>query len=92
VVRLDGLVVVESRPRMTPEEWRRDPAAVLRYHVALRPLVLGAGVYCATVEVRDGEEVAAMRSFVLEVTARQTPTGGRPALLYPCAVRAQLVG
>ncbi len=92
VVRLDGLVVVESCPSVAPEEWRRDPGGVLRYRVSLRPLVLGAGIYRATVEVRDGGQVAAMRSCVVEVTARQAPTGGRPALLYPCAVRAQLVG
>src|SRR5438093_10234371 len=92
VARLDGLVVVESHLSMPPEQGRRDPDGILRYRVAMRPLVLGAGIYRATVEVRDCGEVASMRSFVLEVTARQAPTGGRPALLYPCAVRAQLVG
>ena len=92
VMRLDGLVVVENRRSLTSEVRRRDPDEVLRYRVAMRPLVLGTGIYRATVELLDSPDVLAMRSILFEVVARRAPTGGRPALLYPCSVSAKLIG
>ncbi len=59
--------------------------------LAMRPLVLGPGVYRATVELLELGAVAAMRSIVFEVVAKDVPTGGRPALLYPCSVSTQMV-
>lgn len=92
IVRVDGLVVVESFHGETAWDGMRACIGTVGYSIAMRPVVLGTGIYRATVELLDHREMVAMRSIVLEVVAWNTPTGGRPVLLYPCSVSAQQVG
>ena len=92
IIRLDGLVVTENR---LSEEGGAAGGAVrgaVGYTIEMRPLVLGPGVYQVVVELLEMGEVVAERSTVVEVVASLVPTGGRPALLYPCSVTAQPVG
>jgi len=92
IVRLDGLVVVDSVQGASIREEEHGLMGRLGYRIAMRPLVLGAGLYRAAVELLDGSAVVAMRSTMLEVVARRPPTGGRPVLLYPCSVSATPIG
>jgi lipopolysaccharide transport system ATP-binding protein len=92
IVRLDGLVVVDSVQGVPIREEEHGLMGSFGYRIAMRPLVLGAGLYRATVELLDGCDGVAMRSTMLEVVARRPPTGGRPVLLYPCSVSATPVG
>jgi lipopolysaccharide transport system ATP-binding protein len=92
IVRLDGLVVVDSVQGAPIRKEEQGLMGCLGYRIAMRPLVLGAGLYRATVELLDGRDVVAMRSTMLEVVARRSPTGGRPVLLYPCSVSATPIG
>jgi homopolymeric O-antigen transport system ATP-binding protein len=92
IVRLDGLVVVDSVQGAPIRKEEQGLMGCLGYRIAMRPLVLGAGLYRATIELLDGRDVVAMRSTMLEVVARRSPTGGRPVLLYPCSVSATPIG
>lgn len=92
IVRLDGLVVVDSVQGVPIREEEHGLMGCLGYRITMRPLVLGAGLYRAAVELLDGWDVVAMRSTMLEVVTRRPPTGGRPVLLYPCSVSATPIG
>jgi homopolymeric O-antigen transport system ATP-binding protein len=88
-VRLDGLVVIDS------EQARADALAATGTFVGrigMRPLVLGAGVYRLSLELRTGGELLADRSTAIEVVAPDAPRGGRTALLYPSIVTVEPVG
>jgi len=89
---LDGLVVVDCVQGAPIRKEEQGLMGCLGYRIAMRPLVLGAGLYRATIELLDGRDVVAMRSTMLEVVARRSPTGGRPVLLYPCSVSATPIG
>lgn len=91
IERLDGLLLVESLQRGDARAGGQEFRGTLGYRIAMRPLVLGPGVYRATVELLELGAVAAMRSIVFEVVAKDAPTGGKPALLYPCSVGTQMV-
>ena len=91
IIRLDGLVVTENR---LSEEWGGARGAIrgaVGYTIDMRPLVLGPGVYQVVLELLEMGEVVAERSTVVDVLASHVPTGGQPALLYPCSVTAQPV-
>ncbi len=91
VRRLDGLVVVESLQEGSGRNGGQPFVGSIGYRIAMRPVVLGAGIYRARIELLDHKEVVATRSIVLEVVADHAPTGGRPVLLYPCSVSVQQV-
>lgn len=85
--RLDGLVVADSL--LSVEGVRAGaPTGDAGFRIAMRPLVLGAGVYRATLDLLDRSVVVASRSTIVEVAVRQAPTGGKPVLLYPASVHA----
>jgi lipopolysaccharide transport system ATP-binding protein len=91
IVRLDGLLVGDARLRETAGDLAPAGSGRARYGIALRPLVLAPAVYRLSIELLAGEVVVAQRSTVVEVVARDVPVGGRPALLFPCALAARAI-
>jgi lipopolysaccharide transport system ATP-binding protein len=90
IVRLDGLVIVDIVRNPIQQDRPHGFSGSMRYRIAMRPLVLGAGLYRSTLELLDHGQVVATKSIVFEVVARQVPKGGNPVLLYPCTISAQL--
>ena len=64
------------------DSWNRS-MGVVDYQLAIRPLVLGPGLYRVTVDILSHGGVMATRSLVLEVVTTDTPSGGVPLLHYP---------
>lgn len=87
VTRLDGLVVTQRRIALD----KYTEAGVARVQFAMRPLVLGQGVYRLEIAAELGQALVASRSMIFEVFVRQPPTGGVPMLLYPSEATASLL-
>ncbi|KDC38374.1 ABC transporter ATP-binding protein [Bordetella bronchiseptica] len=87
VTRLDGLVVTQRRIALD----KYTEAGVARVQFAMRPLVLGQGVYRLEIAAELDQALVASRSMIFEVFVRQPPTGGVPMLLYPSEATASLL-
>ncbi|KDD10915.1 ABC transporter ATP-binding protein [Bordetella bronchiseptica] len=87
VTRLDGLVVTQRRIALD----KYTEAGAARVQFAMRPLVLGQGVYRLEIAAELGQTLVASRSMIFEVFVRQPPTGGVPMLLYPSEATASLL-
>lgn len=84
VTRLDGLQVARIE---VPAAGHRTGEEV-RLSMAMRPLVLGQGVYRMAETVWHGGDEQANRSVIFEVFTQKPPAGGRPLMLYPSRIRA----
>jgi lipopolysaccharide transport system ATP-binding protein len=82
IERGDGLRVGESRAP-APATRGTFSAAARMSPIGLRP-----GLYRVDVELIAGKQVAARRSQVFRVVARDSPIGGNPALRHPMVVRS----
>ena len=89
IVRSDGFVVVDSCQDPIDRE-QQHVLGSIRYRIAMRPVVLGPGLYRCTIELLELGQVVAARSTVFEVSSPEALTGGRPALVYPCSVSAEV--
>ncbi|MNX28578.1 hypothetical protein D3C86_586870 [compost metagenome] len=84
VTRLDGLLVARNEVSAAGH----CVGDVLRLSMAMRPLVLGQGVYRLSETLWHEGAEQANRSVIFEVFTQKPPAGGRPLLLYPSRVRA----
>ncbi len=88
---LDGLILTQSEhdaPELSGTGAGRRASG---YQVDMEPCLLNGGRYRIAVELVQGEDVVARRTTIVEVTATEMPTGGRPVLRHPASVQAQLV-
>lgn len=81
IERLDGVLIDNSRLSDSDQPVPIDSPFTLR--IAMRPLVLGVGVYRAEVAVLDGEKRVAAKHAVFEVTTDHALIGGTPLVYYP---------
>ncbi|ARP78914.1 ABC transporter ATP-binding protein [Bordetella genomosp. 6] len=87
VTRLDELTVTQRHVSL--HEYTDN--GVARVQFAMRPLVLGQGVYRLEITAEHGQAIVASRSMIFEVFVRQPPTGGVPMLLYPSEATASFL-
>ncbi|MBX6322156.1 MAG: ABC transporter ATP-binding protein [Rhodospirillaceae bacterium] len=87
ILRLDGALISETRLSESQD------AVTLRgrfdFAIAMRPVVLGPGVYRAELALIDGDAVVAGRAHVFEVRTDDPLLGGVPTLLYPSRLKVR---
>lgn len=99
VKRLDGMVfsdllLSETNPTFIPHSSRmhsndrsRRLYGCIAYDICMTPLILGKGKYVVTCELLNQDVPIAAKSTIIEVIAPpNAPTGGKPALFYPCTI------
>jgi len=87
IVRLDGMVFSDCLLSENPAIQSGEFLGSIAYAVYMKPLVLGKGKYVVTCELLSQGLAIAAKSTILEVIAPlNAPTGGQPALIYPCKV------
>ena len=100
IARLDGMVfsdllLSETDPefintnssRAHSDDRSRKLYGCIAYDICMTPLVLGKGKYVVTCELLNREIPIAAKSTIIEVLAPpNAPTGGQPALFYPCTI------
>ena len=91
LLRLDGIVLMESTHDVFDHPAREGAALACRATVELGPLRLNRGAYVGKVELREDGSPVAARTLAFEVAASEVPRGGTPLLLWPCTVRSQRI-
>lgn len=98
ITRLDGMVfsdrlLSETDPafinssRAHSDDRSRRLDGCIAYDICMTPLVLGKGKYVVTCELLNREIPIAVKSTIIEVLSPpKAPTGGQPALFYPCTI------
>jgi lipopolysaccharide transport system ATP-binding protein len=91
IERLDGLVVIDETRLLDALLGSGAEDTSLAIELAMRPLVLGPGIYRMRAQLLADGKAAADRHTVFEVFSRHPPTGGRPALIYPASIAVSRV-
>jgi len=100
ITRLDGMVFSDcllsetdsafintNSSRAHSDNLSRGLYGCITYDVCMTPLVLGKGKYVVTCELLNQDIPTAAKSTIIEVVAPpNAPTGGQPALFYPCTI------
>ncbi|WP_271255187.1 ABC transporter ATP-binding protein [Pseudanabaena sp. Chao 1811] len=87
ITRLDGKIFVNTLLSDQSTITSNDFHGILAFVINMTPLVLGQGKYVVACELLDRGEIVAAKSTILQVLPPpNAPTGGRPALFYPCSV------
>jgi len=87
ITRLDGKIFVNTLFSDQITITSNDFHGILTFVINMTPLVLGQGKYVVACDLLDRGEIVAAKSTILQVLPPpNAPTGGRPALFYPCSV------
>ena len=100
ITRLDGMVFSEcllsetdpvfinpNSSRAHSDNLSRGLYGRIAYDICMTPLVLGKGKYVVTCELLNQDLPVAAKSTIIEVISPpNAPTGGKPALFYPCTI------
>lgn len=87
ITRLDGTVFVNTLLSKQNPIFSDDFHGNLAFVIHMAPLALGQSKYVISCELLDcGEKIAAKSTILQVLPPPNAPTGGRPALFYPCSV------
>lgn len=100
ITRLDGIVfsdslLSETEPTFVNHNFPSENSdnlvsnlyGSIAHDIYMSPLVLGKGKYIVSCELLNEDIPVAAKSTIIEVVASpNAPTGGQPALFYPCTI------
>jgi lipopolysaccharide transport system ATP-binding protein len=87
ITRFDGTVFANTLLSKQSPIFSGDFHGNLAFVIYMTPLVLGQNKYIISCELLDcGEKIAANSTILQVLPPPDAPTGGRPALFYPCSV------
>lgn len=88
VMRLDGLIVVKNFLDNEPF-FSDSKSSFAAFEIALGKVILGEGIYQASLEIVHDKTTLASKIIIFEVQTLTKPVGGRPTLLYPTYISSR---